>query len=245
MALLERDGRTVRLTHAARRLVVRADRVLAELDAAESELAAEHGGVRGEVVIGAFPSAAAHLVAPAVRALHAQHPELRCLIREHEPEDGIPLLRAGELDLLISEGYDDVDPAPVGGLEPRLLLTEPLLLVSDAPRREPVDLGTLADADWIGGSEQFGGAVERALQAAGFTPRIAHRADEAAVFQALAAAGLGVALLPRLACSDAPGVHYARVLPEPPRRHITALLRRGAAARPALAALLDALVLPV
>ena len=231
MALLERDGRNVRLNAAARRLVVRADRVLAELDAAESELAAEHGGVRGEVVIGAFPSAAAHLVVPAVRALHARHPELRCLIREHEPEDGIPLLRSGELDVLVSESYDDVSPAPAGGLERRALLTEPLLLVSDAPREQPVDLRTLADAPWIGGTEQFAGALERAFQAAGFTPRIVHRADEATVFQALAAAGLGVALLPALACSPAPGVHYARVVPEPPRRHITALLRRGSGAR--------------
>src|SRR5918992_1876565 len=56
-ALLERDGRRVRLTPAARGLVVRTDRVLTELDAAQSELAAEHETVRGDVVIGAFPSA--------------------------------------------------------------------------------------------------------------------------------------------------------------------------------------------
>jgi DNA-binding transcriptional LysR family regulator len=241
LALLERDGRTVRLTPAARRLVLRADRVLAELDAAESELAAEHGGVRGEVVIGAFPSAAAHLVVPAVRALHERHPELVCLVREHEPEDGIPLLRSGELDLLISESYDDVSPAPAGGLERHELLTEPLLLVSATRREAPVDLRTLADEPWIGGTEQFAGALARAFLAAGFTPRIVHRADEATVFQALAAAGLGVGLLPALACSPAPGVHYARVVPEPPRRHITALLRRGTASRPALAATLAAL----
>src|SRR5918992_4279993 len=56
VALLERDGRRVRLTPAARGLVARADRVLAELDAAEAELAAEQQAIRGEVVIGAFPS---------------------------------------------------------------------------------------------------------------------------------------------------------------------------------------------
>jgi DNA-binding transcriptional LysR family regulator len=43
--LLERDGRRVRLTPAARGLVARTDRVLAELDAAEAELAADHGTV--------------------------------------------------------------------------------------------------------------------------------------------------------------------------------------------------------
>src|SRR4051794_3560612 len=76
MALLERDGRHVRLTDAAHRLVVRTDRVLSELDAAEDELAAEHGSVRGSLIIGAFPSAGARIVAPAVRALTARHAEL-------------------------------------------------------------------------------------------------------------------------------------------------------------------------
>src|SRR5258707_10899189 len=65
VALLERDGRRVRLTPAARALVARADRILHELDAAEAELAAEHATVKGTVVIGAFPSAAARLAVPA------------------------------------------------------------------------------------------------------------------------------------------------------------------------------------
>ena len=67
VALLERDGRRVSLTPAAHGLVAATDRVLAELDAAEAELAAEHQTVRGEIVIGAFPSAAAGLVVPGRR----------------------------------------------------------------------------------------------------------------------------------------------------------------------------------
>ena len=234
MALLERDGRNVRLNAAARRLVVRADRVLAELDAAESELAAEHGGVRGEVVIGAFPSAAAHLVVPAVRALHARHPELRCLVREHEPEDGIPLLRSGELDLLVSESYDDVSPAPAGGLERRELLDGAAAAGQrHAAAKQPVDLRTLADAPWIGGTEQFAGALERAFQAAGFTPRIVHRADEATVFQALAAAGLGVGAAARagLLARARRALRARRARAAAPPHHRAAATRNGRAAR--------------
>src|SRR5689334_9160471 len=99
VALLERDGRRVRLTPAAHALVARADRILRELDAAEAELAAEHEAVRGTVAIGAFPSAGALLVVPALHGLHERHPELTCTVREHEPEDGIPLLRTGEIDI--------------------------------------------------------------------------------------------------------------------------------------------------
>jgi DNA-binding transcriptional LysR family regulator len=245
VTLLERDGRRVRLTPAARGLVARVDRVLAELDAAEAELAAEHQAVRGNIVIGAFPSAAVGLVVPAIVDLSERHPELSCTVREHEPEDGVPLLRAGELDLLVSESYDEVDPAPIGGLESHELLTEPLLLVlpREHPAHEPVALETLSDARWIAGfaGTQFDAVLERACRSAGFTPHIVHRADDAPLLQTLVGSGLGVGLLPALACSGSEDVRFAEVAPPPPRRHVSALVRRGAARRPALAAALDAL----
>jgi DNA-binding transcriptional LysR family regulator len=245
VTLLERDGRRVRLTPAARGLVARADRVLAELDAAEAELAAEHQAVRGSLVMGTFPSAAVGLVVPAIVDLSERHPELSCTVREHEPEDGLPLLRSGELDLLVSESYDAVDPAPVGGLDARLLLTEPLLLVlpSEHPGRGPVRLESLSDASWVAGlaGTQFDAVLAEACRSAGFAPRIVHRADDGQLLQTLVASGLGVALLPELACSRSEDVRFAEVTPSPPRRHVSALVRRGAARRPALAAALDAL----
>jgi DNA-binding transcriptional LysR family regulator len=245
VTLLERDGRRVRLTPAARGLVARADRVLAELDAAEAELAAEHQAVRGNIVIGTFPSAATRLVVPAIVDLTERHRELSCTVREHEPEDGLPLLRSGELDLLVSESYDAVHPAPAGGLDSHLLLTEPLLLVlpREDPAREPVLLETLSDASWVAGlaGTQFDAVLEEACRSAGFAPHIVHRADDAKLLQTLVASGLGVALLPELACSASENVRFAEVIPTPPRRHVSALVRRGSARRPALAAALDAL----
>jgi DNA-binding transcriptional LysR family regulator len=245
--LLERDGRRVRLTPAAHHLVARTDRVLAELDAAEAELAAERATVRGEIVIGAFPSAAAALVVPAIVDLAARHPQLSCTVREHEPEDGIPLLRSGGLDVLVSESYEEVESAPVGGLESTLLLSEPLLLVlpREDPTREPVALATLAGAEWIAGlaGTQFAAALEQACRAAGFSPRVVHRADDALLLQGLVASGLGIGLLPALACFGSNRVRFAELAaPAPPRRHVGALVRRGAARRPALAAVLEALL---
>jgi DNA-binding transcriptional LysR family regulator len=245
--LLERDGRRVRLTPAARGLVARTDRVLAELDAAEAELAADHGTVRGTVVIGAFPSAAAGLVAPAVADLCERHPELSCPVVEHEPEDGIPVLRSGELDVLVSESYEGVAAVPPGGLESHALLTEPLLLV--LPREgeavaEPVALDSLADAPWIAGlaGTQFAAALDGACRNAGFTPRIVHRADDARLMETLVESGLGVGLLPALARTGSDAVRFAAATPAPPRRHVSALVRSGAARRPSLAAVLEALM---
>jgi DNA-binding transcriptional LysR family regulator len=262
--LLERDGRRVRLTPAARGLVARTDRVLAELDAAEAELAADHGTVRGTVVIGSFPSAAAGLVVPAVADLYDRHPELSCPVVEHEPEDGIPALRAGELDVLVSESYEGVPGVPTGGLEAHELLAEPLLLVmprgdaatrparedtATGPAREdpspgPVALESLAGARWIAGlaGTQFAAALDGACRQAGFTPRIVHRADDARLIETLVEARLGIGLLPALARTGSEAVRFAEATPAPPRRHVTALVRSGAARRPSLAAVLEALM---
>ena len=245
VTLLERDGRRVRLTPAAHGLVARTDHVLAELDAAEAELAAADQGVRGNIVIGSFPSAAAGLVVPAIVDLAGRHPELSCTVREHEPEDGVPLLRSGALDVLVSESYEGVDPPPVGGLESHLLLTEPLWLV--LPRADPararVPLATLSEAAWIAGlaGTQFAAVLEQACRVAGFAPRIVHRSDDALLLQTLVGSGLGVGLLPALACSGSDAVRFEEVEPAAPRRHVSALVRHGAARRPALAATLEAL----
>jgi DNA-binding transcriptional LysR family regulator len=262
--LLERDGRRVRLTPAARGLVARTDRVLAELDAAEAELAADHATVRGTVVIGAFPSAAAGLVAPAVADLCERHPELTCPVVEHEPEGGIPALRSGELDVLVSESYEGVSAVPTGGLESHELLTEPLLLMlpreaqpvaawarADAAAgrarggaAEPVPLKSLAEAPWIAGlaGTQFAAALDMACRTAGFTPRIVHRADDARLLETLVASGLGVGLLPALARTGSGAVRFVSATPAPPRRQVSALVRSGAARRPSLAAVLEALM---
>jgi DNA-binding transcriptional LysR family regulator len=280
--LLERDGRRVRLTPAAHGLVARTDRVLAELDAAEAELAADHGTVRGTVVIGSFPSAAAGLVVPAVADLCDRHPELSCPVVEHEPEDGIPVLRSGELDVLVSESYEGVPAVPTGGLEAHDLLSEPLLLVlprdgaaaeptqggaatgltrggagtgpprggaATGPTREdaapePVALESLAGARWIAGlaGTQFAAALDGACRQAGFTPQIVHRADDARLMETLVEAGLGIGLLPALARTGSEAVRFAEATPAPPRRRVTALVRSGAARRPSLAAVLEALM---
>src|SRR5918997_94495 len=202
--LLERDGRRGRLTPAARGLVARTDRVLAELDAAEAGAAAGHGA-----------------------------------------EDGIPGLRSGELDVLVSESYEGVTAVPTGGLEAHELLTEPLLLV--LPRGDgaagPVALESLAGAPWVAGlaGTQFAAALEVACRAAGFTPRIVHRADDARLIETLVASGLGIALLPALARTGWGAVRFASATPAPPRRHVSALVRSGGARRPSLAAVLEAL----
>lgn len=247
VALLERDGRRVRLTPAATALVERARRILDELEDAEVELHALQEEPAGPVAIGAFPSAAVALAAPALAALNQRHPDLVLTLHELEDDDGLPRLRAGELDLLIAKSYDLVPPPPAGGLERHHLLDDPVLVALPAAHPNAgrsVRLSDLQDDGWIAGthSTTFGSVVAQAARAAGFAPRIAHRADAAALQLELVAGGHGVALLPRLAAPRrVTGVRLAKLTEPSLRRHVHALTRRGATRRPAVAAALAAL----
>jgi DNA-binding transcriptional LysR family regulator len=79
----------------------------------------------------------------------------------------------------------------------------------------------------------------RLCQAAGFTPRIRHYADDFGAVLTLVAAGQGVALVPELALADRPpGVELA---PLAARRRTLIACRTGGSGHPAVTACAAAL----
>src|SRR3954447_26449617 len=115
--LLERVGRGVRLTDAAHRLADHASDVLARLEQAEAELAAASGAVHGRVRVATFQTAARSLVAPVLRPLADRHDGLRAELLEMEPETGMPLLRAGDVDVVVAEEYREAPRPHERGIE--------------------------------------------------------------------------------------------------------------------------------
>src|ERR1700738_3470420 len=125
--LLERSGRSVRLTDAGRVLVKHADAVLLELDKAESALQASLNEVGGTLRVGAFASVTASVLGPAVAALSRQHPDLIITIHDIDPNSALRDLRLGEVDVVVAHEYDHMLQPSEPGIERRLLFTEPIL----------------------------------------------------------------------------------------------------------------------
>ena len=131
------------------------------------------------------------------------------------------------------------------GVRARLLLDEPVHLVTQTgaapPRTAGNPLAGYAEYRWIAGCERCRAHLLWQCELAGFTPQIAFTTDDVLVAQALAAAGLGVALLPDLALRAArhPGVRTER-LPGA-RRQVFALTYGEPPGPPAVECLLDAL----
>ncbi len=249
--LVERSGRGVKLTDAGRLLAGRAEEILGRLDAAEQELAAHVGQREERIRVAGFPSALATVVPAAAARLRAEYPGVELLLAEAEPQAALRMLRAGRVDVALVFSYLQPGTA-VGhpddeeGVRARLLLDEPVHLVAGAgipvpPRTAGSRLGSYAGHRWIAGCERCRTHLIWQCERAGFAPQIAFTTDDVLVAQALAAAGLGVALLPDLALRAArhPGVR-TETLPGA-RRQVLALTYGEPPGPPATERLLDAL----
>src|SRR5918992_742075 len=105
--LLERAGRGVRLTDAALMLVEHAEALLERAALAEADLAAAAGTVAGRGRIAAFQSVMLLIALPAIQALAREAPRLRCEVVESEPEQSLPALALGDIDLVLSDEWQD------------------------------------------------------------------------------------------------------------------------------------------
>lgn len=248
--LLERAGRGVRLTDPALVLVEHADVLLERAALAEADLAAAAGTVTGRGRIAAFRSAALRLALPAIRALARDAPRLRCELIEAEPEQALPALALGDVDLVLGDEWSHQPWRLPSGLERHELLRDPVHLV--LPARHPaarrhqdaVPLAVLAGETWTTGHAGMGWEeMTRRIcrEHGGFDPDIRHRTIDASVSLALVAGGLAVAMLPDLALPDRhPGTVVRPIARDPVARTIHAVARTADAARPSTQALVAA-----
>jgi DNA-binding transcriptional LysR family regulator len=246
--LLEPDGRGVRLTPAARVLLAHGDALFAQLELLRADLDAHAVGDAGEVRVGGFATSLAGLVLPAATLLADRAPGVRVCIEEAESPHCFLALGQHEFDVVLSMEAEGVPPVDDARFFRRPLLAD--ILDVALPEAHPladeqeVELAALAGETWIAPPAGWTceGVVLTGCRAAGFSPRIAHRTGDWRASLALAGAGFGVTLVPRLADVDPPdGVVVRPLAGVPPIRHVFAACRRGSERAPAMSALLDAL----
>jgi DNA-binding transcriptional LysR family regulator len=246
--LVEPDGRSVRLTPAARVLLAHGEALFAQLELLQADLDAHAAGEAGEVRIGAFATALSGLVVPTVAALRDRAPGLRLFLREAETDEAFLGLARHELDVVIAMEADRVPRQDDARFARRPLMADVLdaAVRADHPLATAgrIDLADLAGDPWV--APPLGWSCESVVltgcRSAGFTPRIEHRCGDWRAVLAMIATGLGVTLVPRLAGVQPPDdVVVIPLTGEPPARHLFAACRRGSEQAPAMRAVLDAL----
>jgi DNA-binding transcriptional LysR family regulator len=253
MPVVEKRGRTLRLTAAGELLVAHAEIILAELAAAESGLAALQSGRHGIVRIAAFPSAARTLVTPLWQRLAdtGAGPALSLRLTVEEPGAALDALRKRSADLALVHSYTVLPRRFPAACEQAVLLEEPVLLALHPEQAgalglaagQPADLSRTAHLPWLtpGPETSCYEMIQRACGAAGFVPDIRARSSDFSVLTALVAAGAGVALVPRMALPDTTASLSLHPLLQPVTRTVYTVTRAGTARHPDLRRVLDLL----
>ncbi|ANZ40422.1 LysR family transcriptional regulator [Lentzea guizhouensis] len=245
--LLERQGRGIRLTDVGDLLAEHAGRLLQQVELVETDLAGHRGAVAGTLSVAAFATAARGLLPPVLHTLRQRHPDLSARLVELEPGEAIAQLRHADVDIAVVQDWPEEPLTVPAGISSAPVLED--VLDAALPDRHPfagrsaIPLDELRDEDWVGwpSDELCHGWLEKTLRRNGIDRRIQHTASEHSTQLALVAAGLGVAIIPRLGRGPTPeGVRFVPLLPAP-RRRVFALWRDSSTNRPACRAALRAL----
>ncbi|WP_431771218.1 LysR family transcriptional regulator [Streptomyces cucumeris] len=196
--LLDRSGRSVRLTEAGTAALPYARAALAAVEGARLAVDELTGLLRGHVAVGTVTSHSVDL--PGLLAeFHDAHPAVEITLTEATSDELVEGLRTGRLDAAIAS----VGPTPPAGLEMEVLTDQPIVAAvshdHELAVHPVISLDTLRGRALISLPRGTGlrTRLNEACAAAGFTPHIAFEASDPDVLAQLAARGLGAAILPR------------------------------------------------
>jgi DNA-binding transcriptional LysR family regulator len=198
--LVDRPGgpRAVALTDAGRLLLRHADAIVAQLDAAEADMAALAEGAAGPLRVGIYQSVGARILPGLLRRFREEWPRVEVRVREEtDAASLLKLLEHGELDLTFS----DLPLPEEGPFEWNEILVDPYVLL--VPAHDPLaeresapplrELSGLPLLTW----RQYG-EPEASLRGRVPNLNIVFRSDDNGTLAGLVAEGLGYAVVPQL-----------------------------------------------
>ncbi|MGD3111654.1 transcriptional regulator CynR [Streptomyces sp. YGL11-2] len=233
--LLDRSGRTVRLTDAGEAYARHARRALRDLAAAERAVHDVQDLSRGHLRLAVTPTFTAYLVGPLTAELHTRHPGVTLTVREM-PQDRIETgLLADEFDLGI--GFRGPH---LPGIAATALFTETLTLVAGAghpaDQRGPLPVRELADRQLalLSGDFATRGHIDGYLDRHRVSPRITVEANSIQALTEIVQCTPLVTVLPDALTHGHPHLTPIPLDPALPTRTV-ALLQRADAYRSAVA----------
>lgn len=196
VALVEREGRGLRLTSAGNVLATHGRRLLGLWDSAIAATVAQSDPERGSLRLAAVTTAGEHLVPPLLASFRRLHPDVEVILQVGNRARVWDLLDQGNVDLSIG------GRPPVGGRLVNLAETDNYLVVVSAPagisagRPRQVSIAELATKTWLVRERGSGtrSTADELLEHLGINPPHLTLGSNGALRES-AALGLGIALV--------------------------------------------------
>jgi len=203
VTLFDRSGRNVTLTETGRLFAAECRTLIAAARHAQEVATQAQAGLAGTLRIGVVTSALSEPLLSTLGAFRHARPRVDLQITEVDTPSGQHALLQHEIDIAIIR-----PAAPVRGLRIQpwrhdefvIALPPGHPLAADAP--SPVRLARFADQPWVWlrreASPDYHDQLMATCRRAGFSPGIRHLANSIFTQLAMAAAGLGVTLVPNM-----------------------------------------------
>jgi DNA-binding transcriptional LysR family regulator len=223
--LFHRLGRKAVLTEAGAAFLIRARRILFEVEDATKELG-DSPSFERRITVGAIPTLAPYLIPTLVARCRKRHPNLQVNIREDFKGTLIREMLDGEMDLALV-----ALPMSEPSIQVEVLWKEALILAvaknHPLASKQNVTAADLADETFIllGSSSSLTTQIRRFCGDHHFEPRIGSRCAQVATVKALVGIGAGISILPEGARSDADAdsLSYVTLSDAEPTREIAVL----------------------
>jgi DNA-binding transcriptional LysR family regulator len=211
--LLDRSGRTVRLTEAGAAVLPFARAALDAVTNARLAVDELAGLVRGQVTIGMVSGCALPVLAELLAGFRKQYPGVAISLTEDNSDRLAEMLGDGRLDLALIGTAGE----PADGMHTAVLIDEELV-AAIAPGHplagsKTIAIKALRDVPLVSLPRGTGvrAALDAACAAAGFAPRIVFEASALPMVVTMAAQGLGLAVVPE-SVADMPLAQAAPVI---------------------------------
>ncbi|WP_028997684.1 LysR family transcriptional regulator [Azohydromonas australica] len=207
--LFRRTPRGMELTQAGEELLRDAQNIRTLVSQAAERAQRAGLGQAGRLDVGVYGSAMFGLVPEVLSAFRARHPDVELVLHYAQTPAQLPALRQGRVHLVFERMLPEESD-----IEVELVAREPLLLgmAEGHPlaAQEHVDVSALRDETMLIGTSPSIAAMSLQLcRAHGFEPRLAPPASDVVTATLLAAAGLGVTLVPdSMSNVRFPGITY-------------------------------------
>jgi DNA-binding transcriptional LysR family regulator len=201
--------------------------LLAQAEAAKQTVAEVADLRGGRLVVATIPSVSACWLPEVIRPFRQAHPRVELILVEESSGGVAELVESGRAELGLLQL-----PVSAELFTVRELATEAFVLLAPvehaAALRKSIGLAALAGEPFIFYKGRARDTALAACRAAGFEPKVACESSELETVRALVGAGLGLALLPRLAAQQTPdGVRVVPLRAPRPSRTLGLIARRG------------------
>jgi DNA-binding transcriptional LysR family regulator len=237
--LLDRSGRSVRLTEVGTAVLPFARSALDAVANARLTVDQLAGLVRGQVTVGMVSGCALPALAELLAEFHRRYPGVGIALTEGGSDRLVELLRDAQIDLALIGAAG----AATQGVETTVILDDALVAAvsreDTLAARHAITIDDLRDHPLVSLPPGTGvrAALDAACASAGFAPRIVLEASALPMVALLASLGLGVAILP---ASAAAGTLHVLPISDPQARSRLELAWNPApAASPAARALIE------